>query len=59
MGKPGRANCRGFTPEEFQALDFGKIDLSEYYADIQRNIQQNINQMIQNQLQETELELKK
>lgn len=22
--------CRGLTPEEFQALDFGRIDLSEY-----------------------------
>jgi conjugal transfer mating pair stabilization protein TraN len=27
--------CRGFTPEEFQALDFSKIDLSEYYAEIE------------------------
>jgi len=27
-------NCRGFIPEEFQALDFSRIDLSEYYADV-------------------------
>lgn len=27
--------CRGFTPEEFQALDFSRIELSEYYADIE------------------------
>jgi len=27
--------CRGFTPEEFQALDFSRMDLSEYYADIE------------------------
>jgi conjugal transfer mating pair stabilization protein TraN len=27
--------CRGFTAEEFQALDFSKMDLSEYYADIE------------------------
>ena len=26
--------CRGFTPEEFQYLDFSKIDLSEYYGDL-------------------------
>jgi hypothetical protein len=23
-------NCRGFTPQEFQMLDFSKIDLSQY-----------------------------
>jgi conjugal transfer mating pair stabilization protein TraN len=26
--------CRGFFPEEFQYLDFSKIDLSEYYGDL-------------------------
>ncbi|MCP5400527.1 MAG: conjugal transfer protein TraN [Sphingomonas sp.] len=31
--------CRGFTPEEFQALDFSKMDLSEYYADIEARTQ--------------------
>jgi len=34
--------CRGFTPEEFQALDFSKIDLSEYYADIEARAQTDI-----------------
>ncbi|WP_447725635.1 conjugal transfer protein TraN [Sphingomonas koreensis] len=34
-GMPRKPMCRGFTPEEFQALDFSKIDLSEYYADIE------------------------
>jgi conjugal transfer mating pair stabilization protein TraN len=28
-------NCRGFTAEEFQALDFSKMDLSEYYTEIE------------------------
>lgn len=32
-------NCRGFTPEEFQALDFSKIDLSEYYSDLVHKMQ--------------------
>ncbi len=32
-------NCRGFTPEEFQSLDFSRIDLSEYYADIEARAQ--------------------
>jgi len=27
-------NCRGFTPEEFQYLDFSRIDLSEYLGDM-------------------------
>lgn len=34
--------CRGFTPEEFQALDFSKMDLSEYYADIEARTQSEI-----------------
>ncbi|MDB5575723.1 MAG: conjugal transfer protein TraN [Bradyrhizobium sp.] len=34
--------CRGFTPEEFQALDFSKIDFSEYYADIEARAQTEI-----------------
>jgi len=27
-------DCRGFYPEEFQYLDFSRIDLSEYYGDL-------------------------
>jgi conjugal transfer mating pair stabilization protein TraN len=34
-GTPKQPLCRGFTPEEFQALDFSRIDLSEYYAEIE------------------------
>lgn len=34
MPPPGSNNCRGFSPEEFQYLDFSKIDLSEYYGDL-------------------------
>lgn len=34
--------CRGFTPEEFQALDFSRMDLSEYYADIEARAQSEI-----------------
>jgi conjugal transfer mating pair stabilization protein TraN len=43
-------DCRGFTPEEFQMIDFAKIDLSEYFSDIeiksQSAIQQNMQQKI-------------
>lgn len=33
-GSPQNPNCRGFTPQEFQRLDFSKMDLSALYADI-------------------------
>jgi conjugal transfer mating pair stabilization protein TraN len=46
--------CRGFTPEEFQALDFSSMDLSEYFnelalnaqATMQNNVQQGINNYV-------------
>lgn len=38
-GTPKNPICRGFTPEEFQALDFSKMDLSEYYSDIEARTQ--------------------
>ena len=34
-GEPESPNCRGFTPDEFQRLDFNQIDLSEWYSDIE------------------------
>jgi len=33
-GRAESPDCRGFTPEEFQKLDFSEIDLSEFIADI-------------------------
>ncbi|MBT0667381.1 conjugal transfer protein TraN [Novosphingobium profundi] len=41
-GTPKNPMCRGFTPEEFQALDFSKIDLTEYYAEIETRTQSDI-----------------
>lgn len=41
-GTAKKPMCRGFTPEEFQALDFSKMDLSEYYADIEARAQSEI-----------------
>jgi conjugal transfer mating pair stabilization protein TraN len=59
-GAPEKPNCRGFTPEEFQALDFSRIDLSEYFEDVQKDLstkiqgsQQTIMQNIQNKYQAT------
>ena len=40
-GSPKSPNCRGFTPEEFQRLDFSKMDFSEWYEDIQKRIREN------------------
>ena len=34
FGSATSPTCRGFTMEEFQSLDFTKIDLTGYYADI-------------------------
>lgn len=39
-GEVRNPNCRGFTPEEFQMLDFSRIDLSEWYEDIKEKAQQ-------------------
>jgi len=33
-GSPQNPDCRGFTPQELQAINFEKIDFSEYYSDI-------------------------
>ena len=38
-GYPRSPNCRGFTPEEFQSLNFGSMDLSEYVQDIEDRMQ--------------------
>ncbi|HKY82742.1 MAG TPA: conjugal transfer protein TraN [Sphingobium sp.] len=41
-GTAKKPYCRGFTPEEFQALDFSKMNLSEYYSDIEARTQSDI-----------------
>ncbi|RME84472.1 MAG: conjugal transfer protein TraN [Zetaproteobacteria bacterium] len=33
-GAPPNPNCRGLTPSELQRLDFSRMDLSEFHADI-------------------------
>lgn len=35
-------SCRGFTPEEFQMLDFSRIDMTEYFVDMQKDIDKKI-----------------
>ena len=41
-GDPENPNCSGFTPEEFQMLDLSRIDLSEWYGDIETKAQDQI-----------------
>ena len=41
-GTAKKPYCRGFTAEEFQALDFSKMDLSEYYEEIEARAQSEI-----------------
>lgn len=40
------ADCRGFTPDEFQMIDFSKVDLSEYIGELQTRSQGDIEQRI-------------
>jgi len=45
-GDPDNPRCRGFSPEEFQRLDFSRMDLSEFYGDIQATAQGQIEQTV-------------
>lgn len=51
-GSAKSPDCRGFTPEEFQMLDFSRIDLSEYFADIQTKAQGEIEQQMQQKIEQ-------
>jgi len=58
-GEANKPECRGFTPDEFQALDFSRIDLSEYFNIVQKDLdakiqasQQNITNSIQRRFQD-------
>jgi conjugal transfer mating pair stabilization protein TraN len=41
-GSAENPQCRGFTPEEFQKIDFSKIDLTEFVKDIQSSVQTSV-----------------
>jgi conjugal transfer mating pair stabilization protein TraN len=55
-GSPTNPSCGGFTPDEFQSLDFSRIDLTEYYGDIKSKgdslIQKNITDGVNNYYQQ-------
>lgn len=52
FGDTKEPDCRGFSPEEFQALDFSQIDMTEYYNDLVHSTQQNIQESINNMTQD-------
>lgn len=41
-GTASNPECRGFTPEEFQSLDFSRIDLTEYFEVMEKDIGERI-----------------
>lgn len=47
-GEPNRPECRGFTPDEFQAIDFNRVDLSEYLDVVQKDLDAKIQASSQN-----------
>lgn len=51
-GTTDSPNCVGFGPEEMQMLDFSRMDLSEYFADISSKSQSQINQGMENKVDE-------
>lgn len=49
-GDAKHPNCRGFTPEEFQKIDFSKIDFSEWLPEIEQNVSNSISN-VQSQIE--------
>lgn len=51
-GSAKSPNCKGFTPDEFQKLDFSQIDMNEFFGEIQQNFNVNFMQNQQNFIQD-------
>ncbi|HIF9274934.1 type-F conjugative transfer system mating-pair stabilization protein TraN [Photobacterium damselae] len=39
FGSKKHPDCQGFTPEQLQQVDFSKIDMSEFYGDLEANME--------------------
>lgn len=52
FGEVKSPQCRGFTPEEFQALDFSNIDLSDYYEEITHRAQSEVQETMESMTEE-------
>jgi conjugal transfer mating pair stabilization protein TraN len=50
-GTPEGPLCRGFTPEEFQMIDWGKIDLSEFEAEIEEQTSEEVTDRMEEKLE--------
>lgn len=48
-GTVNEPNCKGLTPEQFQSIDFSKLDFTEYFDDVQHESTDNM----QNEMKET------
>lgn len=46
-GDPEDPMCRGFSPQEFQALDFSSMDLSEYFSELALNAQSTMQTIVE------------
>lgn len=57
-GSAEHPHCEGFTPEEFQMLDFSQMDLSEFFRDIETeaigDIQEEMRHKIEDFYQDTQ-----
>lgn len=54
FGTASSPDCRGFTPEEFQMLDFSRLDLSEYFGDLNPAAQSTIQNTVSEGVNEFE-----
>jgi len=46
FGTAEAPNCRGFDPIEFQAIDFSKIDFTEYYGHLRTSTQSEMDERV-------------
>lgn len=52
FGTVDAPNCRGFTPTEFQSLDFSKIDFTDYFDQLRTDTQEEINEKVLDGIEE-------
>jgi len=48
FGTPTNPVCRGFTPQEFQMIDFSKIDFSDWYDVEESTLKEEVNKAVNN-----------
>lgn len=53
-GTVDEPNCEGFTPEQFQSIDFSKLDFSDYFEDIKHKSAEDMQTDMQNKFDSME-----